>query len=93
MKKRSLDFLSNTQNKYSIRKFTVGTASIIIGCLIYIGDPEIVRAAEVETSLQQNSVNAVEKLNTDVATSEAVTTEKATSEAPTTEKATSEAPT
>ncbi|WP_080497420.1 YSIRK-type signal peptide-containing protein [Staphylococcus haemolyticus] len=34
LKKKSnkrLDFLPNINNKYSIRKFTVGTASILVG--------------------------------------------------------------
>lgn len=30
MKKR-MDFLPNKMNKYSIRRFTVGTASILVG--------------------------------------------------------------
>lgn len=33
---KRVDFLSNKLNKYSIRKFTVGTASILIGSLMYL---------------------------------------------------------
>ena len=37
MKKNNkrLDFLPNIQNKYSIRKFTVGTASILVSSLLF----------------------------------------------------------
>ncbi|REH83521.1 hypothetical protein DOS56_05905 [Staphylococcus felis] len=34
---RRLDFLPNRLNKYSIRKFTVGTASILIGATLIFG--------------------------------------------------------
>lgn len=37
---KKLDFLSNTLNKYSIRKFTVGTASILLGSLLIAGPAE-----------------------------------------------------
>ena len=39
MKKNNkrLDFLPNIQNKYSIRKFTVGTASILVSSLLFLG--------------------------------------------------------
>lgn len=32
---KRLDFLPNRQNKYSIRKFTVGTASILVELFFY----------------------------------------------------------
>ena len=31
---KRLDFISNKLNKYSIRKFTVGTASILVGATL-----------------------------------------------------------
>lgn len=34
---RRLDFLPNVQNKYSIRKFTVGAASILVGATLIFG--------------------------------------------------------
>ncbi|MDU0452349.1 YSIRK-type signal peptide-containing protein [Staphylococcus chromogenes] len=34
---KRLDFLPNRQNKYSIRKFTVGTASILVGAILLFG--------------------------------------------------------
>ena len=32
-----LDFIPNRLNKYSIRKFTVGTASILVGATLLLG--------------------------------------------------------
>ncbi len=32
-----LDFIPNRLNKYSIRKFTVGTASILVGATLLFG--------------------------------------------------------
>ncbi|PTK70237.1 YSIRK-type signal peptide-containing protein [Staphylococcus haemolyticus] len=50
MKKKSnkrLDFLPNRLNKYSIRKFTVGTASILVGAtLIFGAGHDVAKAAE-----------------------------------------------
>ncbi|WP_070663653.1 MULTISPECIES: YSIRK-type signal peptide-containing protein, partial [unclassified Staphylococcus] len=34
---KKVDFLSNKLNKYSIRKFTVGTASILLGSTLIFG--------------------------------------------------------
>ncbi|WFF55887.1 YSIRK-type signal peptide-containing protein [Staphylococcus haemolyticus] len=34
---KRLDFISNKLNKYSIRKFTVGTASILVGATLIFG--------------------------------------------------------
>ena len=47
---RRLDFIPNRLNKYSIRKFTVGTASIIIGSLIFLGQGNDAQAEETTTS-------------------------------------------
>ncbi|RAI78912.1 hypothetical protein BFS35_013255, partial [Macrococcoides goetzii] len=72
------DFLPNKLNKYSIRKFTVGTASILVGSLIFLG----------------NSAEAAEDSKTETPTTETPTTEGSTetvtTEAPTTEHVTSE---
>ncbi|PBJ84609.1 hypothetical protein CLR87_12800, partial [Staphylococcus epidermidis] len=35
--RKKLDFLPNKLNKYSIRKFTVGTASILVGATLIFG--------------------------------------------------------
>ena len=34
---KRLDFISNKLNKYSIRKFTVGTTSILVGATLIFG--------------------------------------------------------
>ncbi|WP_114604310.1 YPDG domain-containing protein, partial [Staphylococcus sp. EZ-P03] len=56
MKKTSNMFDAKRQNKYSIRKFTIGTASIIVGAALLFGLGEEARAAEVtsQTSNQSN---------------------------------------
>ncbi|SDI76475.1 Ig-like domain-containing protein, partial [Dolosicoccus paucivorans] len=67
MKKQT--FLSNRVNKYSIRKFTVGTASILIGSLIFLGND--VSAAEADDNSSNESLNAnietsADEVNNDV---------------------------
>ncbi|EFS19472.1 accumulation associated protein [Staphylococcus hominis subsp. hominis C80] len=47
-----MDFISNRLNKYSIRKFTVGTASILVGATLIFGHAD-------------NEVKAAEKSNTE----------------------------
>ncbi|WP_440867674.1 Ig-like domain-containing protein, partial [Staphylococcus shinii] len=45
---KRLNFLNNKKNKYSIRRFTVGTASILIGALLFWGQPtDEVQAEEI----------------------------------------------
>ncbi|RIN43175.1 YSIRK-type signal peptide-containing protein [Staphylococcus simulans] len=41
-----MDFLPNLRNRYSIRRFTVGTASILIGSLLFLGHNGEAKAAE-----------------------------------------------
>ncbi|TGA82012.1 YSIRK-type signal peptide-containing protein [Staphylococcus petrasii] len=60
---KRLDFLPNRQNKYSIRKFTVGTASILVGATLIFGSAhDEAKAAEKDQvtttsdSSQQSSV-------------------------------------
>ncbi|WP_457826223.1 YSIRK-type signal peptide-containing protein, partial [Staphylococcus aureus] len=43
---KRLDFLPNRQNKYSIRKFTVGTASILVGAILLFGAQNDAQAEE-----------------------------------------------
>ncbi|MGO3726229.1 YSIRK-type signal peptide-containing protein [Staphylococcus carnosus] len=43
---KKLDFLPNLKNKYSIRKFTVGTASILLGSLLFLGQNDAQAAEE-----------------------------------------------
>ncbi|MGE6952605.1 fibrinogen-binding adhesin SdrG C-terminal domain-containing protein, partial [Staphylococcus hominis] len=55
MKKNRLDFLSNKQNKYSIRKFTVGTASLLIGATLVFGIGNEAKADEVSNTNSQST--------------------------------------
>ncbi|PTE68237.1 YSIRK signal domain/LPXTG anchor domain surface protein [Staphylococcus devriesei] len=48
--KKGVDFLSNKQNKYSIRKFSVGISSILIGSFIIFGVNNEAHAAEQENN-------------------------------------------
>lgn len=43
---KKLDFLPNLRNRYSIRRFTVGTAYILIGSLLFLGHNGEAKAAE-----------------------------------------------
>ncbi|UXV35248.1 MSCRAMM family adhesin SdrC [Staphylococcus sp. IVB6181] len=81
MRKRNkrLDFLPNIHNKYSIRKFTVGTASILLGTTLIFGASRDAEAAEENGSQQatepaENSANqtaAPAEQNTKAVTAEA----------------------
>ncbi|MCY1565183.1 Ig-like domain-containing protein [Staphylococcus pettenkoferi] len=48
--KSKLDFLPNRNNRYSIRRFTVGTASILIGATLLFGASHDAQAAEEDSS-------------------------------------------
>ncbi|MGV3133720.1 G5 domain-containing protein, partial [Staphylococcus simulans] len=54
---KKLDFLPNRQNKYSIRKFTVGTASILLGTILISGATEEAKAAETTDTGSQTSTS------------------------------------
>ncbi|KAH55341.1 MSCRAMM family adhesin clumping factor ClfB, partial [Staphylococcus aureus] len=57
MKKR-IDYLSNKQNKYSIRRFTVGTTSVIVGATILFGiGNHQAQASEQSNDTTQSSKN------------------------------------
>ncbi|EJO7194700.1 YPDG domain-containing protein, partial [Staphylococcus pseudintermedius] len=65
-KPRRLDFLPNKLNKYSIRKFTVGTASILIGSLLYLGIQNQADASEInEQTKAETQVFTNNSLNSD----------------------------
>ena len=67
MKKNSnsrLDFLPNRHNKYSIRKFTVGTASILVGATLVFGASEEAHAAENTTDATSTSSESLESNST-----------------------------
>ncbi|WP_414047132.1 SdrD B-like domain-containing protein [Macrococcus equi] len=56
--KRKMNFLPERQNKFSIRKFsTVGTASILIGSLMFMGNQA--NAAETPTAAAQEATYSV----------------------------------
>ncbi len=55
--KKRLDFMPNKQNKYSIRRFTVGTASILVGATLFLG---IGNEAKADELVNQSSENKVE---------------------------------
>ncbi|HEC2169434.1 TPA: YPDG domain-containing protein, partial [Staphylococcus delphini] len=92
-KPKRLDFLPNKLNKYSIRKFTVGTASILIGSLLYLGIQNQADASEIDEqtkaetqkatndSLQSDeehsALNVVESQNVEANTAEEVLPEAA----------------
>uniref|UniRef100_UPI00056AE692 YSIRK-type signal peptide-containing protein n=1 Tax=Jeotgalicoccus marinus TaxID=516700 RepID=UPI00056AE692 len=46
-KKRKIDFLNNTLQKFSIRKYSVGVACVLIGTLSFIGLDKNVSADEI----------------------------------------------
>ena len=78
---KKVDFLPNKLNKYSIRKFTVGTASILIGSLIFLGNDA--SAAEADT----DSINTTEESNSanELTVTETSTHVNATIEQPSTQ--------
>ena len=48
-----MDFVPNRHNKYAIRRFTVGTASILVGATLIFGVNHEAKAAETSTELTQ----------------------------------------
>ncbi|HEG8928688.1 TPA: YSIRK-type signal peptide-containing protein, partial [Staphylococcus aureus] len=95
--KKKLDFLPNKLNKYSIRRFTVGTASILVGSTLLFGIGNEAHAAE-EHQKSNTTENVADSNASEAPTKEEAPSNEATSEAPTKEEApsneaTSEAPT
>ena len=56
--KKKLDFLPNKLNKYSIRRFTVGTASILVGATLIFGVANDQAAENNATQKQDDSSDA-----------------------------------
>ncbi|WP_390494990.1 lectin-like domain-containing protein, partial [Staphylococcus pseudintermedius] len=82
-KSKRLDFLPNKLNKYSIRKFTVGTASILIGSLLYLGIGNEAQASETTTKPATEETQASEtttKPATEETQASETTTKSATEE-------------
>ncbi|MGC7614588.1 YSIRK-type signal peptide-containing protein, partial [Staphylococcus epidermidis] len=84
--KKKLDFLPNKLNKYSIRRFTVGTASILVGSTLLFGIGNEAHAAEKN----QESNTTANVADSDVG--EAPSKEEAPSNEATSNEATNEAP-
>ncbi|MGX0828057.1 outer membrane murein-binding lipoprotein Lpp, partial [Staphylococcus epidermidis] len=79
--KKRLDFLPNTLNKYSIRKFTVGTASILVGATLFLGVSNEAEAAEkIDSPTKEKVATAEEPATKEEATTaeEPATKEEAT---------------
>ncbi|MGY0412140.1 YSIRK-type signal peptide-containing protein [Staphylococcus sp. mip270_02] len=53
--KNKQGFLSNRLNKYSIRKFTVGTASLLIGATLVMGIGNEAQAGELDSITSDNA--------------------------------------
>lgn len=70
---KKLDFLPNRRNKYSIRKFTVGTASILLGTMLILGVNDEARAAENSTSDSSGSSSSSSTGSGDTSTTESTT--------------------
>lgn len=61
--KKKLDFLPNKLNKYSIRRFTVGTASILVGATLIFGVAnDQAEAAENNTTQKQDDSSDASKV-------------------------------
>lgn len=87
VKKGRIDFLPNRANKYSIRRFTVGTASILIGATLILGTGQETKAAEeTNTTPQQTEENSTEPQTTEQQTAEQPTQEQGTDKEVTTEQ-------
>ena len=56
---KRLDFINNKLNKYSIRKFTVGTASILVGATLIFGHADD-EAKAAEENHMENTLNSIE---------------------------------
>ena len=55
---KKVDFLQNKLNKYSIRKFTIGTASILVGATIFFGS-----ADHEAKAAEENQVESITQIN------------------------------
>ncbi|WP_194747957.1 SdrD B-like domain-containing protein [Staphylococcus chromogenes] len=75
---KKYDFLPNKQNKYSIRKFTVGAASILLGSLLLLGTHHEAEAAETTSNTSTNTSTTPEP------TADTGTSSTTTDSAPTT---------
>ncbi|WP_412518639.1 Rib/alpha-like domain-containing protein [Staphylococcus simulans] len=78
--KRKASFLPDRKNKYSIRKFTVGTASILVGASLLFGlDTQDAQAAEQSTTSTENAATPNKDTKVEVNHADAVVNETANS--------------
>ena len=69
--KKKLDFLPNKLNKYSIRRFTVGAASILVGATLIFGVAnDQAEAAENNATQKQDDSSDASKVKGNVQTIE-----------------------
>ncbi|PTH12941.1 hypothetical protein BU607_10280 [Staphylococcus auricularis] len=95
MKGKKYDFLPNRLNKYSIRKFTVGTASLLIGATLVFGIGNEAKADEISNTTGQVSFDNESSVNENSSQSSELektpsTEEAAEEEQPSTEEAAEE---
>ncbi|PNZ77205.1 YSIRK-type signal peptide-containing protein, partial [Staphylococcus microti] len=86
---KRLDFLPNIQNKYSIRKFTVGTASILVGATLVFGVNNDAHAEEMPSQLNPTESTVATTADEPSSQNQSVTTETPTSQ-PTSEQTNNE---
>ncbi|UXR47836.1 Rib/alpha-like domain-containing protein [Staphylococcus simulans] len=76
--KNKASFQPNRKNKYSIRKFTVGTASILVGAILLFGvNTQDAKAAETSTTSTINATTPDKDTNVEVNHADAVVNETA----------------
>ncbi|MHD0396602.1 Rib/alpha-like domain-containing protein [Staphylococcus simulans] len=76
--KRKASFLPDRRNKYSIRKFTVGTASILVGASLLFGiETQDAQAAEQSTTSTENAATPDKDTEVEVKDADAVVNETA----------------
>lgn len=84
--KRRFDFIPNRLNKYSIRKFSVGIASILVGATLFFGLNNEAKADEVNVTSEHGNNNGENASSTsEDETDQAQTQETAQSDASTPE--------
>ncbi|MEJ7542320.1 YSIRK-type signal peptide-containing protein [Staphylococcus intermedius] len=100
-RKKRIDFLPNRQNRYAIRRFSVGTASILVGATLIFGihtndasaaenaiSQEALTTNENSSSIEETTKN--ENTTVEAPTNEATSTEEKSVEATTNETASAE---
>ncbi|PCF35161.1 adhesin [Staphylococcus delphini] len=94
-RKKRVDFLPNRQNRYAIRRFSVGTASILVGATLIFGIHSNDASAAVEdaTSQEAETTNGNSNSTEEATTNESTTVEAPTNEEVSTEEKSEEAPT